>query len=647
MAEQIRIISDCDGLIAAHAGSQILVRLGAGTELRLLRDDDRDFYKVAFAGRPVFVAKPAATLVEGDEDTEAWVLPGSRPSPPAPRPAGVRRARPIRRRGGGGVPMPVRVIAFVIGLGMVISGVGLLIAAAPSVIAPESEVSLGYGLGLGGVGLLAVAATVIWFTFRPALQFVLMLTGVILAIGGFELLVFAVPIVRMTSADIDPDRAKLALPIAGIALLVAGVTLTAVALARWLRNPQSRRRWPQVARWSAIVFGGLLVLSGSGGPSSLALSAEGYTPTVEDAAFLGAIVLLTVLPGAILGYHGLTMTSRRGEGQFRFLPAGALYALFAGAIALGAVVVAVGEPMVWLMSGAHMGAALVPAVALIALASRGGLGLSRPAAGLSHRQVWVALALGIAVVTLVAGLLDGFLAEALAMGILATSGAFDGLRNGGELGEVLANADLYLSRGEEALLLVVVVVCLAPIMEEGFKALGLTLVLPRRPTPTVALTLGIAVGAGFGVLEASIYGLGSFYEESGIEWWMLMLIRGGATSMHALNTGLLGLALYYDRSEGRFRRAFLLYLGAVALHGLWNGLAVLAGSRVIFTFEGLTDSQFMWVAFGLMMALSIAVLSVLYIVARSAYRASPKVGEETEAASPPSSGLPLLEPWLR
>ena len=38
--------------------------------------------------------------------------------------------------------MPVCVIAFVIGLGMVISGVGLLIAAAPSVISPESEAGL-------------------------------------------------------------------------------------------------------------------------------------------------------------------------------------------------------------------------------------------------------------------------------------------------------------------------------------------------------------------------------------------------------------------------------------------------------------------------------------------------------------------------
>ena len=646
MAERIRIITACDGLIAAHAGSQMLCRLQAGTELPLLRDDDRDFYKVAFAGRPVFVAKTAAERFDADAGPPAAILSASTAPMPASAPTVVRRARPVRARSNGGVPVPVRVIGFLIGLGMVLTGVGMIIAAAPSVLSPESEVGLGYGLGLGGAGLLAVAATVIWFTFRPVLQFVLMLTGVVLAIGGFELLVFAVPLVRMTSADIDPDRARLALPVAGLALMVVGGGMAALALARWLRNPESRRRWPDVARWSAIIFGGLLVLSGSGGPSSIALSAEGYTPTVEDAAFLGAIVLLTVLPGTILGYHGLTMTSRRREGPFRFLPAGALYALFGGAIALGAIVVAVGEPMVWLMSAAHMGAALVPAVALIALVSRGGFGLTRPAAGLSHRQVWVALALGIAVVTLVAGLLDGFLAEALAMGILAASGAFDGLRDTGTLGDVLANTDLYLSRGEQALLLVVIVVGLAPIMEEGFKALGLTLVLPRQPSPTVALTLGVAVGAGFGVLEASIYGLGSFYEESGIEWWTLMLIRGGATSMHALNTGLLGLALYYDRSERRFRRAFLLYLAAVALHGLWNGLAVLAGTRVIFTFEGLNEGQLVWLAFGLTMALSLAVLAVLYAVARTAYRASPKIGDETEAPGPERTPLPVLEPWL-
>ena len=125
-----------------------------------------------------------------------------------------------------------------------------------------------------------------------------------------------------------------------------------------------------------------------------------------------------------------------------------------------------------------------------------------------------------------------------------------------------------------------------------------------------------------------------------------MLIRAGATSMHALNTGLLGLALYYDSSQGRLRRAFLLYLAAVALHGLWNALAVLAGSRVIFSFEGLTDQGLAWVIFAVMMPLGLVMVGALYAVARRVHAVSPKVGE-AEASPPGLAPSPAFEPWPR
>ena len=649
MAERIRITTDCDGLRTAQPDSEKLYRFAAGSELPLLRDDDRFFYNVAVGGRPAFVLRSCAVRIEADAGgAAAAVLPP--PTAQGAIPTAVAQSRPLattkapRRRGW--FFTLLRLAALLTGLGMVMGGFAMIIGAAPSVLAPESDIGAGVALGIGGAIVLALGLVLIRLTFRPLLQAVLGLAGLSLAIGGFELLVFAIPLVRMSSVDIDPDRVRVAFPISGAILLVLGVAMALFALLRWLRNPQSRRRWPEVARWAAIIFGGLLVLAGSGTPISIAAATEEYTPTVQDAAAIGAVMVLTLLPGAILGYHGLTMTSHRQERPFRFLPAGALFILFALVIGLGAIVVTVEEPLVWLMSGAHGAVALLPAVALVALVSRAGPGMSRPIAGLTHRHVWVALALGIAVVTTVAALLDGFVAQALVMGFLAVSGAFDGLRSFSEVTDVLANSDRYLSRGQEVLLLLSVVVVMAPIMEEGFKALGVALVLPRRPTPAAALTLGVAVGAGFGVFEATVYGLGGLDPDSVLDWWGLMLIRAGATTMHALNTGLLGLALYYDRSQGRLRRAFLLYLAAVALHGLWNALAVLAGSRVIFSFEGLTDQGLAWVIFAVMMPLGLVMVGALYAVARRAYEVNPKVGD-TEAQALAPAPAPAFEPWLR
>ena len=650
MAERIRITTECDGLRSAHSDSEKLYRFAAGSALPLLRDDDRLFYNVAFGGQSVFVLRSYAVRIEADAGEAAAVLPPPTAQADAGIPAAIARSRPpattTAPRRWDWLFTLLRLAALLTGLGMAMGGVGMIIAAAPIVISPESDIGAGVGLGIGGAIVLALGLVLVRVTFRPLLQAVLGLAGLSLAIGGFELLVFAIPLVRMSSADIDPDRVRVAFPTSGAIILLLGVAMFLFALVRWLRNPQSRRRWPEVARWAAIIFGGLLVLTGSGTPASIAAATEEYTPTVQDAAAIGAVMVLTLLPGAILGYHGLTMISHRQEGPFRFLPAGALFILFALVIGLGAIVVAVEEPLVWLMSPLHAAAALLPAVALIALVSRAGPGMSLPIAGLTHRQLWLALAVGIVVVTTVAGTLDSFIAQALGMSFLAVSGAFDGLRSFSEVTDVLANADRYLSRGQEILLLLSVVVVMAPIMEEGFKALGVALVLPRRPTPAVALTLGVAVGAGFGVLEATLYGLGGLDPDSVLDWWGLMLIRSGATTMHALNTGLLGLALYYDSSQGRLRRAFLLYLAAVALHGLWNALAVLAGSRVIFSFEGLTDQGLAWVIFAVMMPLGLVMVGALYAVARRVHAVSPKVGE-AEASPPGPAPSPAFEPWPR
>jgi RsiW-degrading membrane proteinase PrsW (M82 family) len=658
MAERIRIVSDCDGLRGPQPDAEKLYRFGSGSELPLLRDDDKYFYKIAYRGRVVFVAKQCAARADSSVAGDAVFVPSaSLPTPFGDEPGGttttagaVAATAPLPRTngrspGGNWFPTLVRVLVFLTGLGMAFGGVGMAIAAAPSVLPVDGSVSVAYGLGLGGATLLALGLAAVRLTFRPLLQFVLALGGLALAIGGIELLILAIPVGEMTQAEIDPDRGRTALTVGGAVFAALGLAMALLAFVRWLRNPESRKRLPDITRWALILYGGLLLLGGVTLASSVTATAEHYKPTLLDAGAIGAAVPLALIPGAILGFHGLTMASQRLNGPFRFFPAGALLPLFGCAVAMGAIAVTVEEPMIWLLSPAHAAAVLLPALALIALASRGGLRLTPPVAGLSHRQLWLAFAVGVAVVTSVAALLDSFIAQALSTALLAANGAFEELRTLDQVSEALQQPDLYLSKGESMLLVLATVALIAPVMEEGFKALGVALVLPGKPTPAAALTLGVAVGAGFGVTEASIYGLSSLGSGSDIDWWALMLLRGGATSMHALNTGLLGLALYFGRAERRYRRAFFLYLAAVAMHGLWNTMAVLAGSRVIFSLESLTDRELAIVVFSVMGPLAIATVMALRAVARRAYRASPKIGD-IEASAVAPTPRPAFDPRL-
>ena len=614
MAELIRIVRDCDAQRFTYPGAASLLRLRAGSELPALRDDDRSYYRIACGGQSAYVAKSCALRIEGGRGETLIAAPriadapatsadahsprlhgygrseprAALPPPPpvsgrlalvpqpaAPAPAYVppiqappRRIARSRAGSGEWFVTLLRVLFFLIGLGMAFGDIAMIVLAAPSALSVESSTGAGVALGIGGGVVTAIGLGLIWVTYRSLFQFAVIVAGLVLLFGGFQLLILAIPFSQANDFDIDPARASKGLPAAGISLILLGAAATTVMLLRWLRNPESRARWPEVAKWTAIVYGSLLLLGGSAVASIPAASAgETYHPDLINAAAIGAAIPFFLLPGAALALHGFTINGRFGSGSFRFLPAWALIALFGITLALGAIVVAVEDPVIWLMSPAHAAAALLPAAFLVALVSRGGIRLSEPIAGLSNRQLWLAFAVGIAVVTMVAGQVD------------------------------------------------------------GLKALGVALILPRHPTRAAALALGVAVGAGFGVTEASLYGIGSLADESETAWWTFMLIRGGATSMHALNTGMLGLALYFGRAQRRFFLPLRLYVAAVLLHGLWNGLAVLAGTRVIFSFEGLTDSQLSWLSYGVLTPLAIVTVTALYLIARRAYTESPKAGD--------------------
>ena len=82
--KMIRITSDCPGLENASPDSAVVCEIAAGSFLQLLRDDDRDYYKVAFQREPVFVPKSSAEPVESGETREILAVP-PKPKPPEPR----------------------------------------------------------------------------------------------------------------------------------------------------------------------------------------------------------------------------------------------------------------------------------------------------------------------------------------------------------------------------------------------------------------------------------------------------------------------------------------------------------------------------------------------------------------------------------
>jgi hypothetical protein len=693
MADRVLIIADTEGLQAPYEGSSALYRFGSGTDLQLLRDDDPRYFKVAFDGRPVFVAKSSARQIDGAGHETIFVAP----SPPASaaiahRPRRLRIATDttafehpsagsaVLTRFGAGSVVPLigdgdalffqvayqgrtmyvprtsgvdiaaqdvvfvppaaerprhresgmaafwRIALLVAGVALAATGVGLVIAAAPVASQIENSGREGVAFGVGGAIALLAGLSLIRLTYRPALQFALVVTGFVLAFAGGQLLLLAIPMSKMDPFDIDPERAKVAMTWAGALLAIIGTALAAFVVVGWVRSAEARSKWPQAVRWIAIIVGGVLLFGGTGGAGG-ALAAQGEELSIEVAAASGALLPLTVIPGGILLFFGVTMTGQAGARPFRSPAAFWAMGLFVIAVGIGGLVTMFEGDWSWLMSPAHACAALLPAIAVMAVASRGGIGWTAPIAGLSQRRAWMALALGIVIVTSVAGTIDGLIAETLGVALLAGSGAFDGLRTMDGVGEVASNADIYLSRGEQAFLAVMIVVILAPIMEEGFKGLFTALAMPARASAAVGFTTGVAVGAGFGVLEASLYGLGGLAEDSTIDWWSLMLLRAGATSMHALNTGLLGLALYAGMQGRGVSLALVFYAIAVGFHAIWNGLSVLAGSRFIFEFNDLTDEQLSWIAFGIMAPLGIAVVIALWAVARATYRDSPKVGQ--------------------
>jgi RsiW-degrading membrane proteinase PrsW (M82 family) len=115
------------------------------------------------------------------------------------------------------------------------------------------------------------------------------------------------------------------------------------------------------------------------------------------------------------------------------------------------------------------------------------------------------------------------------------------------------------------LTLIVAVGLVVPLIEEMAKSLGVVILGRRLGSPRDGFLYGVAVGAGFGMLENVFYNVNTLED-----WWSTAALRFGTILMHALASGLVGLGWYYALRRHQRGRLLGLGLAAVALHGLWN-----------------------------------------------------------------------------
>ncbi len=119
----------------------------------------------------------------------------------------------------------------------------------------------------------------------------------------------------------------------------------------------------------------------------------------------------------------------------------------------------------------------------------------------------------------------------------------------------------------------VILVVVAPLIEEGVKSLGVPVLAwgtARKISPAQGWLWGIAVGAGFAITE------GLFNTAASLPFWAgIILLRVGATAMHMVTAGLTGLGWARTLDSRRPLPLLGSYLASVTLHGLWNAMTVL------------------------------------------------------------------------
>jgi hypothetical protein len=350
---------------------------------------------------------------------------------------------------------------------------------------------------------------------------------------------------------------------------------------------------------------------------------------------LASILFMLALPGIVFGAPAQALIFISSSTAFLLLGLGALPSVFQSYRALtgGAALslrpskrtlyaVAAGFP-VWLLIGhlaftttgtfslwgplAHVLAAVSPASFVLALTASVHFASSEP-------RYWLQTTMGLWLVPM-----SALIAEIGAILILALlflvrffqSGSLQPLLDRLDSLEVLDEVELLsalepmLEQPGVVVAILIFVLLLVPLIEEGLKTMTIWPFVRRGLTPAQAFSGGVIAGVGFGLVEAL------FLTQTNAEWSLTVIARAGATMMHAFTAGVSCWGISLIRQNGLPRTLFRYYGLAVMMHALWNTAAIGTGIGVL-----LLQGQYLGVGRGF--ASAISVLSVFVLIALSA-----------------------------
>ena len=521
--------------------------------------------------------------------------------------------------------MARRITAIVVGFPLLATGLSLTgLAVATATSSGEDALVTAGALSLAGELTALLGIALLWLGQRTVAMITLILLGLAFVPVGIGLLSASPLLGQIANPDVDPDRASAAALIAGAAFLLLGIALLALGW-MWSRGDKPRRLLSKIVLWAGAGYGAWLLLNGLMTAFLvffsyfLANAGESNEPsevtTLEFGVLMAAAAFLAIVPGVAFTYHGVSELMGEASGASRLPPALLAVPVFALALAIGGLVMAMEEPVAAFMPPVHLLAAALPAVFLVGLAARGGLGWRETGCRPTWRQVLVAAGFAMAVATMLASLAEGLLDSGIMIAFLAAEDAFQGVASSEDLGDVFRDFEDFLSNREELAAALLTVAVVPPLVEEAAKGLGVRLVLSPQASKASAFVLGVVAGTSFGTVEALLYGLGGL-NGSETDWWSLMLMRAGSTTAHALASGLVGLGWYQVLALGRPFSGFLYYGAAVLIHGSWNALIVLVGSRLVIPWEGLSDSDLVLVVYAVMAPLALLFLAGLFVLSR-------------------------------
>jgi RsiW-degrading membrane proteinase PrsW (M82 family) len=180
------------------------------------------------------------------------------------------------------------------------------------------------------------------------------------------------------------------------------------------------------------------------------------------------------------------------------------------------------------------------------------------------------------------------------------------------------------------------VLLIAPLTEEGLKALGTVRSLGPLRVLADGPVVGASVGLGFGFLETFLYGLGAFLAGGLVAGIVLIAIRSvSSVLLHGSSTAMFGYG--YARSNLKLPGAGTgsYYLLAVVMHASFNVLASLAILLPLVGLGGILTADEASVI-GLFAAIAFAVAALNHVEHLVAQSAFPGASGSSSRYRPPS-----------